>query len=302
MTIKFKIFIFSLLPFFLNGQQEPFQMPDKLIVVANDLNFRDAPSLNGKIIDKLDYGEDLTLIEVAIEENWEFFYGFDELWLKVKRISTSEEGFVYGKYVQFKTSAYFARQDCERLQPGHWYGLYEKDSRVYLEKTKPYIKTSMDGYNSITSDSTKYQFYICSPNELIEGVMDGYIPKDQYLNIHAGKKQRLFFKENHQYYLACTGNVILDKGQLYTQDKKLHLLDIKSIDGKTIYHNQDLNPYLMYFGAGKSLHFVADINRDGIPDFLLGEGDNRAGANYFFLSNKDGQVKTESITWSYSKC
>ncbi|MCP3932643.1 MAG: hypothetical protein GY705_26535 [Bacteroidetes bacterium] len=78
----------------------------------------------------------------------------------------------------------------------------------------------------------------------------------------------------------------------------------KIIDGiKRKYSTQDISENFIKFGEiGYSVEFAGDLNRDGVPELIIYEGDaNKSTAVYYFKSNPKGEIELQSITWIYMK-
>lgn len=288
-----------------NSQEIIKHLNPNLIVVADDLNFRSEANTSSNIISKLKRGEHLTLKNVVQSENnhYNLFWGFERHWVKVVRESTGAVGFVYGDFVSNQNAAFFKNQDCSKIQNGNWYGLYHSNGEVFMVRVNPKIETSLDGYNFISSDSTKYQFYICSNTRLREGKIDGTIltKKEKYITVNS--KYPLIRIEENQFDLVGTGTVELRNGYLGISDKELIFLKTEIQNGNKKYYEQNLTKSIIGYGeVGYKIEFVGDLNRDGVPELILSEADNRSGTLYYFLSNEKGELELQSLTWSYSKC
>ncbi len=281
------------------------QMNSTLIVVAEDLNFRENGDVSSKVIDKLVKGESLTLVEVIKSENTvnNFFQGFQDKWLKVIRDSSGKTGYVYGDYVRNENAVYRRNQDCSKIQSGFWYGIHSDKGELYMDSVIPRIETSLDGYSYITSDSSKFQYYVCSATKLVVGKIQGKIFNrgDEYLGINS--KIPLARINQNQFDIVCTGIVALKGGYLDRVKEEIYFLRTEIDGGSRTYHEQNLSKAILQYGeVGYKVEFSADLNGDGIPELIFSEADTRSGSLYYFLSNSLGDLELQSITWTFSKC
>lgn len=286
-----------------NSQENINCMSKKLMVVAEDLNFREEPSTNSKVIGVLENSEFLELIKIQNSNVRGCCYNINNSWLKVLRIKTNQEGYVSGKYVKPQNIAYANNQECERIQSGNWYGLYEEKNKVYLTKIIPKLETvEYDKY--IVTDSKNIKYIICSQEELSEGEIIGRFysyEDDGYIKI--GTRKRLQRIGNNQFEIVCTGEVELKGPTLFRKKEKIIIQRIEIDGSKRSYFGQDIsNSILKYGEIGYSLRFAGDINNDGIIDVILSEADTHEGTLYYFLSNASGEIEIQSLTWSFSKC
>jgi hypothetical protein len=280
-------------------------MNSNLIVVADDLNFRENDDTNSKVIAKLNRGEILTLLEVVKSKDMvnNLFLGFEGKWLKVARMSTGKIGYVHGDYVRNQNAIYRKNQDCSKIQNGFWYGVYNDKGRLYMSFANPRIKKSLDGYSCITTDSSKFQYYICSSTKLDTGIIEGNIfnKKNEYLKINS--KISLVRINQNQYDIVCAGTAQLKEGSLNRINEEIYFLRTEIDGGNRQYYEQNLSNVILKYGeVGYKVEFAADLNGDGVPELIISEGDNRSGSLYYFLSNSQGNLELQSITWTFSKC
>lgn len=138
-AIKFLLF-FLLISSFCEAQEAILkELSPRLVVTGDNLNFREKPDLKSKIKAQLNRDEGLTLLQVVPNEYGiaDFYEGFIYKWIKVKRNSTQEIGYVFGEYVDFINTAYMRHQDCNRVQANYWYGVYAENNQTYIEQVTP---------------------------------------------------------------------------------------------------------------------------------------------------------------------
>ncbi len=77
----------------------PIRFPGRYIVTANDVNFRDKPSTDGKLIGKLTRNDNVTLLEDTGKH--QYFPGslISATWVKILN-KYGQEGFVHGSYLR----------------------------------------------------------------------------------------------------------------------------------------------------------------------------------------------------------
>lgn len=297
------LFIFFLLNFQVKSQIEESCFGKEYIVVAENLNFRSQPNVESKILGRLANGEKLTLIEINNQDGEDRYccYPWVE-WLKVKRKKNGEIGYVSGQYVKPQNIAYLNGQSCDRMQKGYWYGIYNEDGKTKLKKLKPKVNSKADGSKVISVKSDKYKLIIGSQEEFPEGVIQGKLFKYPNEYIKIGTNRKLLRIDGNEFRLVCTGEVKLKAPyELSRFNEKLELLTIKSY---TDFKSQELSKCLFGFGnIGYQIHFIGDLNKDGIPELILSEsGETEGGMLYYFMSNKDGILELKSLTNEDNGC
>lgn len=258
---------------------------------------------------QLEYGEPLSLIEVTKDTILVYFYGYDyeNSWIKVKRNSTNQVGYVFGKYIKPRNAAYLSGQDCDRIQSGYWYGITDMDRKYKLERCMPQIDTvfaTADGnhyWTIIRDTSEKYDIIICSQAQLIEGKRDKIIPKNG-IPLRNDEGVKVLKNANISYSIICTDGP-RDSTSLLKENKPRIILQRVEIRPEgNVYNEQDLTNFFIQYGMSISLIMSADINLDGVPDLIFSEANNRSGTIYYFISNSEGVLELQSMTWGYSKC
>ena len=285
----------------MNAQIDEKCLPSKLIVSAENLNFRAEPNTKSKPIGKLNNAEPLTLIKLLNENNRGYWSGLSTSWIKVKRDKTGEIGFVFGKYVKPQEMAYINYHDSDRLQKGNWYGIFEENGKVKIERASPKIVED-SGFKSILSED-KHKIIICSQDEINEGEIKGSLFFDQIEYLKIGIQKQLLRIGNREFSLVCTGEVTLKPPILIRKNEKVTFVT-NEIDGpRRIYKQQDLTDCILQYGeVGYQIHFFGDLNNDGFPELIISEGSNHGGTVYYFKSNKKGELELQSITGISTKC
>ena len=276
--------------------------PKDLIVTTAYLNFREKPSPKANIIATLENAEYLQTVKLVKNKNTNFYdYNLGNIWIKVRRAKDDKIGYVYGKYVKSQNIAYSNYQDCEKVQHGFWYGIYQKKNKPFLKKITPKVLL-IDGYKTIQSNDERSKFLICSQKKLSEGEIMGQIYEGSPKSITIGTRQTLLRTKNNYFELACTGKVELAPYSFIRNEEKIYFLKTEISGGQSNYTEQELKGILKYGEIGYYLLFAGDLNGDGIPEIILSEGDNHSGTLYYFLSNERGELELQSTTWSFDKC
>ena len=273
------------------------QMPKNLIVAAENLNFREEPNTESRVLDQLDNSELLETLELVKKGSW----------IKVRRKITNEVGYVFGKYVLPQNVAYPNFFDAWRIQNGNWYGIVEEENQLIFKSITPQITVEKDSFiheSYIHSNEKNVKYIFCSQIELNPKKMSGQIMK-QYQGkslIPIGGEKTFELSDKLKLNFSSSGvKSDLTFGYDYERVNKervtLTIIDSKE---KRVF---DLSKDLLKFGeSGYYLNFLGDLNDDGIPDFFLQEATTHGGAFYFFMSNENGEIELQSITWSSSKC
>ncbi len=273
--------------------------PKKLMVAAENLNFRSEPNTNSQVIDQLDNSELLTFLDIKRFRNDRF------PWLKVKRDMTGEEGYVLGKYILSQEMACLNYNDADRMQSGNWYGIYKEGDEIKIEKATPTIEP-MDGmdeeYHSIISKN-KHKIIICSQSEIKEGKINGQLLQNQYRYFMIGSHQDLVTINETNFSLICSGDIHPERGYSERRNEKVIFATERFSGSQRFYKEQDLSEYIGQFGEyGYRILFAGDLNNDGIPELIISEGTTHVGAVYYFQSNEKGELELQSVTGSSSKC
>ncbi len=279
------------------------QMPKNLIVVAENLNFREKPTTQSRVIDQLDNSELLETIELVKKEEWGIYnYDFKKSWIKVRRKMTGEVGYVFGKYVLSQNVAYPYYSVVERIQTGYWYGIHQIRDSTRFYSIIPILEgeiepCSGEKFLRLLSKDKPVDILFCLQRKLnIDEFVGQMIPKYQSRSwISINKKKTFKFSKKIELTFESLG--VKDYSKRIEQEKIL-----LKISYPTYEQNFDLTNDLMKFGEGYSIEFLGDLNDDGIPDFFLQETTNHGGAFYFFMSNENGEIELQSISWSTNEC
>jgi hypothetical protein len=287
----------------INGQHDEKCLPKKLIVAAENLNFRTEPNTKSKTIGKLENSELLTFIKLLREENDGYWSGISNSWIKVERVQTGEIGYVFGKYVKSQEMAYMNYHDADRIQKGNWYGIFQEGNKVKIEKSSPKISELDEGFNSIVANNEKHKILICSQTEIKEGEINGKLFDNQREYLQIGIQKRLIRIGDFEFSLACTGEVELKQGWMTRKNEKIIFQKMEFDGSQRHYSQQDLTECILQYGeVGYMIHFAGDLNNDGIPELIISEGTTHGGTVYYFQSNEKGELELASITGVSSNC
>jgi hypothetical protein len=140
------------------------------VIALNGLNFRDAPGLDGKIIDKLPFGTSVEIISdtsYALDDP-EHLNGISHFWVKARY--NGQVGFLYDAYLAFplsddsfffeypghknvntdyrlfRTDGYLD-EPLPNLREYHWYGLFQEAGQVRIKAVAPEYQYQMDELN-----------------------------------------------------------------------------------------------------------------------------------------------------------
>lgn len=271
-------------------------MPRDLIVVGEGVNFRSEPNTSSASKGKLINGELLSFMEVI--------QGEDNTWVKVKRVSTGESGFVFGKYVKTPEMAYRYYAECDRIQSGNWYGLVQEGNKVIVEKTIPVLQKDEMDYMAIVGKDESQKLLICSQSTLQEGPIIGKLFDEMEDNLTIGNKVEVLRTKDRVFSLICTGEVELESHLDFSRkNEKIYFVTEEVVGTRRLLSSQDLSDCIQKFGeVGYSIVFAGDLNNDGIPEVILYEATTQNGRMYYFMSNKDRKLELKGIAYSSSKC
>ena len=275
----------------------------KLIVAAENLNFRVQPNTELDPIDKLNNFESLTFIEIHRDEQDEKKKHFSNSWIKVKRDLTGEEGFVFGQYirVESKETAYYRVQEFDNLPKGDWYGIYKDGSAIKVERLTPKLIESDEGDSHFIGDS-KHEIIIRSEEGIKEGEIDGVLP-DATDYMMVGDLLKIARIGYFEFSLGCTGTVNLGKNGFIRENERL-IFQIRGFKRQAQYHyQQNLSNCIEEDGMpGYKIVFAGDLSRDGFPEVIISKEITHGSVLYYFKSNKDGQLRLVSSISSFSDC
>ncbi len=305
-NLRFVLFAMVLALFipFAQAQYNPknFDVNQNTVVAVSGLKMRSRPSLKGKVISKIPFGETIDIIDTkhhghdTLASNYKVYFSNDEFyepilsgfWVKTRY--EGEEGYVFNAFLYYdydksaptfnkKTALLFEGSSCYdnlHYRPDwHWYGIFEKEGIQYLEKVKLDLlveESEFEGLLTITTDKEQASLFIIgSPRPL--------------------KERRLFFSE----YLG-TGTTIYRGGEMTEQVLKDAALEIRDQEGEDYPlivaigsqgEQQILNPEEPYLNYSTKIQWFGDLDGDGKMDYLIEFGD-KTSRNVLFLSTKAG--------------
>lgn len=288
---------------------KPLFLPKKMMVNAENLRFRTAPSTNGKIITEFENGEYLEPLEVVYEDEREAntYDTFKDFWVKVKRLKDGQVGYTFGKYLEAANLAYLPYSDISEHAPkGNWYGLYrDENNAISIEKTTaPKARAEGESY-MIDAAEGPFKLYLCMEQELPEGRIPnrGYLLDEDGISLKIGDFQDLGQDGANRFSLYCLGTVEFNPPFLERKNERLVFVTETKEHGQRQYLQQDLTKDILQYGeVGYQILFSGDLNRDGVPDLILREASTKSGTIYFFMSNEKGELELQSRNWSWSKC
>ncbi len=257
------------------------------MVAAENLNFRDAPNLNSKVIGQFENNELLELLELLETSDFE--------WYKIRRKDKSE-GYVHSKYIIPVNSAYGNYQDCSKLGNLNWYGIFQNGANISLNKVNPKLQ-SIDDYSMILMEDNNLKFFISTQEFIQEGEIQAYLnSNDEFIRI--GTNRQLYSDKGFNYSIVFAGEYLYE-GYL-TRTKERIYLQRKTVTSTTTW---ELSQFLDGYGEyGYQLHFVGDINGDDIPEIIISEATTQYATFYYIMSNSQGKLELQSKTYSDSKC
>ena len=274
------IWLLSLLVFTvaLHAQIKEDCLPKQLIVTAHQLNFRSGPSTKSLALDTLDYADLLILEDILPEGKGTYWSGLYS-WLKVRRVSTGQQGYVFGKYVSPAEMACPNYYEAHHVQRGNWYGIYRDGFRLMIEKTQPRLLKD-DNLPPIIVSKDKHAIIICSQTELREGEIPGRLFEHPNDLLAIGDIKDLVRIGDTKFRLACAGTAVLDAPNFKRIDERVIFFQYHIDGARRDYAEQDLTPCLDQYGeVGYSVLFAGDLNDDGVPEVIISEGttQNRDG-------------------------
>jgi len=278
-------------------------IPNKLIVSANKLYFREGPGTKYNTIDFLKNGEIVSLIKyIPLDEpSYKFDGNYDQLWLKIKRISTGDIGYAFGKFLKPINIGFLKEQDCERIPPLNWYGIQQINNKDFeIKKTQPYIKKDVYLNDAGIVDNKNSLFIIGLHDKIKTGEINGRTFGKFLTKIKIGDDINIFESNKGQFLLQISGEYKQNNGRLIRIKENLHFVHVNEL-GET--NSQTLTDQFDHFGIfGFDIHFVGDINGNGYPDMIISETNGKKMAVYFFMSTDAGKIELQSITWQGPGC
>ncbi|MEL6635879.1 MAG: SH3 domain-containing protein [Bacteroidota bacterium] len=273
------------------AQYDPYDHYDtdqNTVVAVNGLKLRSKPSLRGKVIDKIPFGQRIEILgerhygRDTLASDYRIYYAESEEYYEpllsghwVKARYDEQEGYVFSAFLYHRFDAdQEYNQKIALLTEGgncydnlhyradwHWYGLYEVEGVHQLRKVKLDFfveETELGPFLTITTQQNRASLFIVgSPRPLSEG--------------------RLFFSEytghgtsvyrggeiDEAAFRRAALEIVRSEGEEYPQ------LVARGRDGR----GQVLNPLERYFGYPLSLLWYGDLDGDGQVDYLINYGE-----------------------------
>lgn len=286
---------------FVSAQYDPkiFDVNQNTVVAVNGLKMRTKPSLKGKVISKIPYGEKVDIVDPmltgldTLDSNYKVYYTEEDYyepllsgyWVKARY--DGEEGFVFSGFLfyQFEQERKYNKKVALLMEGGncfdnlhyrpdwYWYGIYEEDGVHRLEKI---------AIDLLVEESELGPMMVVTTNKMKPSLFIIGTPQP------LGEK-RLFFSE----YLGG-GQSIYRGGEV--EDNVLLKAALTVEDEEEDYHakliaigrngeQQVLNPEEPYYAYPITVQWYGDIDGDGKMDYLINFGEKNS-KSILFLSSK----------------
>lgn len=270
-------------------------IPKSFIVAADNLNFRNGPSREATVIGTLTNGELVDYVAIVPPDGGSFRYKgyYNNLWIKIKRQTTNEIGYVFGPYIQPKNTAYFSNQECDRLNLSTWYGVQELNGTCYLSLINPQI--AKESGMSAIQDTHNTKLFLGLSEELETGPINGRLFTDGRSSIRIGEEKSVFSTSSHKFDLQMSGQYIHKEGRIEKASESLHFVTFTN-ENKLISSQNLLEQFTQMGTYGFQFYFIGDINLDGTPELVISENNGKIMTVYFFLSDKNGFLELQSAT------
>jgi len=278
-----------------------FFAPGKLVVNATGLRFRSAPNVKSNIISKLEDGGLFDFISFVDNEepNYQYYENLSFNWLKVRRQKTGKEGYVFGQYVTAASIGYKFNQTCSKLPPLNWYGIRLENEIPMLEKVQPEIKD--DKYFAIITDSILSYVFLGTKNTYPKGPLNGIVFHNER-NFEIRKEEERSEKDqngNTISFEVCHDFDLADNEPINIKER----LYFKIVDSKNkeILYQELTDLYHHIENLGFWIHFVGDVNKDGIHEIFMTSFGEKISRNLWFVSNGKS-IDLHSITYYGPSC
>ena len=285
----------------LQAQYDPgyYDIDQNTVIAVNGLKLRTKPSLRGKVIGKIPYGQQVEILQPrhyghdTLASDYRIHYSPEQsyepvlsgYWVKVAH--DGQEGYVFSAYLyyHYATEEDYNRKTALLLEGGncrdnlhyrpdwHWYGLYEEDGVHRLQKVQLDLfaeESELGPFLTVTTNQPRPSLFIVgSPRPLAE--------------------RRLFFSE----YMGHGASIYMG-GELEEDFLKAAALEIVDSEGENMPQlialgsqgeRQVLNPEERYFGYPSSLLWYGDLDGDGEMDYLIHYGEE-SSQTVLYLSSK----------------
>ena len=275
--------------------------PEKLIVNATELRFRDGPNLTSTIIATLADGEVLEFLDFVnhSEPSYIYYERLNDIWLKVKRERTGNIGYVYGTYVRPANTGFKYGQDCHRVPLLNWYGIHLKNEIPILSEVYPEIEGGK--WMPIIIDQTRAYFYFGTKDRYKVGPVVGDVfHNERLLYAREGEPGRIEDSKGNIITLDVCHDFSIVDNKPTNIEERLTLRIINSDKREILF--QELTEQFQHAGTlGFRIHFVGDINSDTVPEIFMTPINEKGGRNLWFISNHL-KIELQSITYYGTGC
>ncbi len=278
-----------------------YDIDQNTVVAVNGLKLRSKPSLRGKVIDKIPFGQSLEIISSnhyghdTLASDYRIYYAESQgeyyepllsgYWVKARY--DGQEGYVFSAFLyhHFNADRDYNQKIALLTEGGncydnlhyrpdwHWYGLYDIDGVHQLRKVKLDLfveETELGPFLTIATQQNRASLFIVgSPRPLQEG--------------------RLFFSEYTGHGTSIYRGGEVDEKAL--QDAALEVMAGEGEDYPLLValgrdgQKQVLNPEESYFGYPSALLWYGDLDGDGELDYLINYGEE-SSETILYLSSK----------------
>lgn len=281
--------------------------PEELVVKASALNLRDQPDKSGKVVEKLQRGATLTLLEAANGGEYVVVDSVNGVWLKVK--SRNKTGYVFSPHVIGAYNLYQEGDIFDETPPQlQWYGVFMRDSFAdELRKIEVHLE---DEYNELYGEQVKVlktdqkdhsKFIIGTIYPLTPGLagnLGAYDPAALYLSGELSPGAMMPISPGQEihdtipvstYFLAAVGCAQFEETTDYVKVEGYRLYALESTD-KAPSPRQDLTGWVQpdpEINPSVSLVWYGDVDHDRKPDAIIQDAPFESGVRMsLFLSSK----------------
>ncbi len=268
--------------------------PAQFIVNADNLRLRSAPHTNSKIIDVLNNGEILEFLEFAKhpEPGFRWYELLGQVWVKVNRVKDGQSGYVSGQYIQPAELGLKHGQNFERMPLFNWYGITLENEVPILTKTTPEIIGAK--YQHIIVDTAESYVFIGSKDTYSEGSKNGTVfHNERLMMLYEGMEEEVGWS-NVSVKLEVCHDYDFNSSPNFEIKERL-FISVRNKENKEILYQELTDQFLHLEHMGFWIHFVGDLNGDGLPEIFMSELSEKAMRNLWFSSNGK-MIELKSIT------